>query len=852
MNKVRLKIDGVEIEAKAGQSILFAALNADKYIPHLCAHVSVSHLKDVVLSDCVYQGTHEVSGESAGKTVLEADAKGCGLCKVMVAGKDSPLPSCRITVEEGMEVITTCEELIRARQSALNRILTDHPHACLLCEQREGCSRTDCSMNVPVEERCCVLLGQCEIGKVADYVGYPKDLQKYIPPEEKCIIKDPLFIRDYSLCIGCLKCVRACREIAQADVLGAVLKDGKFVIGTHEPGDMPEAKCKFCGACVDICPTGAIRDREDVETPAKGKPLPCVHGCPAGIDIPAYVRKIAEGNLDAARKIILKSVPLPSTLGHVCFHPCEDHCRRSRLDNPVAICDLKRYAFESGDYPDPPVSKMKTGKQVAIVGAGPAGLSAAWLLSIKGHDVALYDEADKPGGFLRQAIPRFRMPEKALDKDLAYMEKLGIEFYGGRRLGDNLDARTLREFGYDAVILAMGTPRSKRIHVDGSELSQVLWGVDFLKDVISKRRKRMGGAVVVIGGGSVAVDTAMNARRLGAENVCIVSLESTSEMPAHPKEIKQAVEEGIVFHHGWGPAKFHGPDNVLEEAEFKACVSVFDESGNFAPRFADGKRMTLTADWVILAVGQDTDREAFGAEAGTLLKNRGLLPPESESVETWLPGYFAAGDIVHGPSSVIEAIASGKRTAISVDKFLGGDGVFDTDHGNGDGHEFNAKSVTLEGRKRPESTSPESRTKNFELIELALEPLAAEAEANRCLRCNIRQQIQPAYLPPESWLALTSGNLGTVPAKPGVCTLTDGTGKILRISGTPNMAILLEEWLEEEPSDVWGDSPIAVGVRKFRWEEDDMYTKRESELIQQHLQKYGEMPGGDDDMDDLF
>ncbi|HEB84110.1 MAG TPA: 2Fe-2S iron-sulfur cluster binding domain-containing protein, partial [Bacteroidetes bacterium] len=176
MSKVTLQIDGRTVEADEGTSILFAALAADTYIPHLCTHPSVSELKNIVLDERVYQGTREFIGEHAGETVLEAEAKGCGLCKVHVEGYDHPVAACRIPVTEGMVVSTTGDDLIKLRQAALSRILAEHPHACLLCEQREGCSRTECSMNVPEEERCCVLLGHCEIGKVADYVGYAPDL----------------------------------------------------------------------------------------------------------------------------------------------------------------------------------------------------------------------------------------------------------------------------------------------------------------------------------------------------------------------------------------------------------------------------------------------------------------------------------------------------------------------------------------------------------------------------------------------------------------------------------------------------------------------------------------------------
>ncbi len=838
---VTFTIDGKTVEAAAGTSILDAALEAGIYIPHLCSHQSVEAFGKVVLNETVYQGQKAFAGEFAGKTVRESDGKGCGLCRVMIEGQSDPVGACRFHVEEGLSVRTTGEDLVRIRQMKLNKILADHPHACLLCEQREGCSRTQCSMNVPEADRCCVLLGSCEIGKVSDFVGYATDLPPYKSPPEKIILTDPLFIRDYSLCIGCLKCVRVCRDVVKADVLGTVVQGDKFVVGTKKPGDMPEAECRFCGACIEVCPTGALRDVENVETPAKGAPLPCTHACPAGIDIPHYVRKIADGDLESARKVIAESVPLPATLGFVCFHPCEDHCRRGHLDEPVAICDLKRFAFDTEEAYPKYVKGEATGKNVAIIGAGPAGLTSAWLLAMKGHQVTLFDAAKEPGGFLRQTLPNFRLSRQALDRDLKFIDDLEIEFQGGRRVGDDLDPRSLREFGYDAVLMAMGTPISKRIDVLGAELKGVLWGVDYLRAAASNSPIQLDGHVIVVGGGGVATDTAMTALRSGADSVEIVSLEQRHELPAMPAEIEDAEEEGIEFTCGWGPQKFSGERGKVQRAEFLRCNRVYDAQGRFAPEYAISATIERECSWVILAVGQNSDGSVFGPEAGTVLKNRGFLPPESESVETWLPGFFGAGDLVHGPSSVVEAIASGKRAAASIDEFLGGDGEFGTH--TFDDQPFDGLGIELKGRQDVQKRSSDTRVKDFDLIRASMDPVQASAEANRCLRCNIRHQVVPAILPPEEWTPLQPSLLETAPDEGGVCTLADHTGKVLKIKGAISIRELLEEW-------VYGEKDTAN--RKVRWVVDQMYTQRESELIQTHIREHGEMPDGDDELDDLF
>lgn len=838
---ITILIDGKKIETTPGSTILDAALDAGLYIPHLCSHQSVGPLADVMLDEVVYQGTEEFRGEHAGQTVKEADQKGCGLCKVFLKWKEQPVPACRIVVEEGMEVTTTDDELIRLRQASLSRILADHPHACLLCEQREGCSRTQCSMNVEEKDRCCILLGRCEIGKVSDYVGYAPDLPTYRAPEKKNILKDPLFIRDYSLCIGCLKCVRVCRDIVKADVLGAVVQHGSFIVGTKLPGDMPDAECRFCGACVEICPTGALRDREGVETPAKGAPVPCIHSCPGEIDIPDYVRAIAEEDLDSARKIIAKSVPLPATLGYVCFHPCEEHCRRAALDASVAICDLKRFAFEGYEGDPAYLRGPETGKSVAIIGAGPAGLSASWLLAMKGHKVTMFDEASEPGGFLRHAIPRFRLPLKALEQDLKFIKKLGVEFHGNRKLGKDLDPRRLREFGFDAVLLAMGTPLSKQIDVEGTDLEGVLWGIDFLRDAASGLAARFNEPVIVVGGGSVAMDTAMTARRLGATSVEIICLEQSYELPAHAEEVEEALEEEIHITYGWGPVSFtSGDDNHIAHAKFLRCNKVYDDTGRFAPQFAQDAFLERDIRWVILAIGQETDQSAFGPETGEIFKNRNLMSKDSESMETWLPGFFGAGDLVHGPSSVIEAIASGKRAAKAIDQFLGGDGDFEIEE---EPQVFDGASITLDKRQPAEKKDPESRTENFDLIRLTLDPVQATAEANRCLRCNIRRLIKPAILPPEEWHYLNKSLVDSSVEEAGVCILASSSGDVKTIKGGMSIRTILREWLENQSEE--------AGL-KVKWFVDPMYTKRESELIQQHIQEHGQMPEGDDELDDLF
>ncbi len=722
-----------------------------------------------------------------------------------------------------MQVRTTGDDLVAARRESLKKILANHPHACLTCAQREGCSRTDCSMNVPEEERCCELLGRCEIGKVADYIGIPPDTPAYKPGRIPVIKDEPLFIRDYEICINCLRCVRICRDVREVDVLGAVYSDGRVHVGIIEGSTLASAQCRFCGACVEVCPTGALRDHPGMEPLVDGE-APCVAVCPLDVDIPGYLDLVSRGLEQEALELIREQAVLPGVLGYACFHPCEDVCRRSEINQAVAICKIKRYVSDTvGDEPAR-VSKLpSTGKHVAVIGGGPAGLAAAAELLRWGHSVTVFDSDEELGGMLRQTIPSFRLPNEVIDRDLKYLFDLGLETRLGVSLGKDFDLDDLHAEGFDAVIVAVGLAEPLSLGIQGENLQGVISGLGLLKQAALGEAENMDDPVVVIGGGSVAVDAAMTARRLGAENITMVSLESPEELPAAKDELEVALEEGIQMMHRWGVSSFESGNGYVTRIRLKQCTRVFDNQGRFNPEYNESITEYLPVSNVITAIGQratDQVKPYLGAE----------------------PGLFVAGDAATGPSSIVAAMAYSKRVAVDVDAYLSGSGHKETSKAERTYDKQLGRELDFASRSRavPRRVDPFERVKSMDIFEATLEPDAAREEAFRCLRCHLRALLIKSPLPPDPWRRFNAELVEEIPASEGVIILADGARKTLKIVGSSDIKSAVRELVED-----------GFEADVCRWELDPMYTKRESELLQQHLQEHGEIPGADD-MDDLF
>lgn len=811
MDAVALTIDEKQVTAPAELSVLQLAWREGSYIPSLCAHPDLSP-----------EGS-------------------CQLCLVEVEGEPGPVRACDLKVREGMVVRTQGPVIEKQRQENLAKILAHHPHVCLTCPQREGCSRTTCSYGIPVQERCCSIFNDCEIRRVSDFVGIKTDTPRYVYRELPVVHDEPFYNLDFNLCIACGRCVRVCRDVRGVGALGTLEKNGQVYMGPRE-GTLEASGCKFCGSCVEVCPSGSLLDKV-AEVPGKVETslVPCRDACPAGIDIPRYVHLIAEGKFPEAVAVIREKVPFPEVLGYVCFHPCEPVCRRGKLDEPISICSLKRFAAsrDTGLWKEKANFASPTGKKVAVVGSGPAGLTAAYYLVRKGHQVTVFDGYPEPGGMLRTGIPAYRLPREVLDREIREIADAGVTMQTGSRVED-LDA--LQAQGFEAVFLAIGAHQGSRLGVGGENAARVMEGVSFLRRVSFGEEISVGGRVAVIGGGNVALDAARTARRLGAREVVLVYRRSRNEMPAFAHEVEEAVREGVALEFLSAPLSI-GPENEDLEVKFiRMELGAPDESGRRSPVPVPGSEYTRRFDTVVAAIGQRPEvPDRFQVRTG----KGAVLEVQSDTLETGRKGVFAGGDAVSGPASVIEAIAMGRKAAVAIDRYLGGDGNIDESLVDKEGAKpYLGREEDFLGRPRAEvpSLAPAERLAGFPVVELGLDEKAARAEAARCLRCDVRRDLVVAPRPPSLWLEFREERVAQVPEVEGVFELLDEEKNVLAISGTANLRRSLSETLQENSA-----------ARYFTFEEDPMYTQRESELLQRYLQEHGKMPGGGaSELDDLF
>lgn len=465
---------------------------------------------------------------------------------------------------------------------------------------------------------------------------------------------------------------------------------------------------------------------------------PCSLNCPAGTDCQGYVKLIAEGKYREAVELVKERVPLPASIGRVCPHPCETACRRKMVEEPVSIAFLKSFAadedLKSGNKFMPEVAES-TGKSVGIIGGGPAGLTAAYFLAVKGHKVTVYDAMPKMGGMLRYGIPQYRLPKEVLDVEIASIAELGVEMKNNVRIGADITFDEIKN-AHDTTLVAIGAWKSSSMRIPGEDLDGVYGGIDFLRSIALGNPVKLGKRVAVIGGGNTAMDACRSAVRLGAEEVYVIYRRTRAEMPAEKIEIDEAEEEGVIYKFLNNPVEIIGENGEVKAVKLQVMeLGEPDAGGRRSPVPVDGKFEILELDNVIMAIGQKINISGFEALE---LTDRGNISADTKTFRTSIDGVFAVGDATNrGASIAIEAIGEAQKVSEVIDTYLNGEMIaYKKPY-------VSERVITAEdladkqkvSRAKMPHRSPEERRKDFNEVNLGFDRETAEKEARRCLEC---------------------------------------------------------------------------------------------------------------------
>lgn len=694
-----ITIDGTRLEVPENKNVLDCALEAGIYIPHLCHH-----------PDLPENGS-------------------CRMCIVDVDGEDHPVTACTLKAKDKMTIQTNSEQIVKLRSLALELLLSGHPEDCSTCNK----------------------YGNCELQTLIQYIGANNARMRCRTKGFKSEEGNPLLIHDMNRCVLCGRCVRACNDLRGVKVLGYQKKDLETYVGTLHNKLLKESDCRFCGACAEVCPTGTIRDKlqlMDTKDKKEDVLVPCRGACPAHTDIPKYIRFVKEGKYDEAAAVIREKLPFPKALGHICNHDCELQCKRGEVNEAMSIRDIKRYAAEQDTgacWKGKGKQLADTGKKICVVGAGPAGMTAAYYLRKQGHAVTVKEALPTVGGMMGYGIPSYRLPAEVIAAEAAVIEETGVKIEVNTRVEKPVEL--LQE--YDVVLMAIGTHCGIRLPMEGNDLTGVILNTDFLRNARLGEPTGIGEKVVVLGGGNVAFDCARTAKRLGAKEVHLACLEAREHMLADNEELEQAQEEGIFVHPAQTFERITGgnknaPDDeaAVTGVDFMDVKSfTFDEARRAVIEKVEGSEHHVEADTVIFAVGQKPE---LSMEAGLELIRGSYIAVNEGTTTTKMAGIFAAGDVVYGTKSVIQAIASGRDAASEIDKYLGGDGDISETLApmqNADAYIGVVEGFGYQERKKAVILSPEERKDNFNLTDHGICKEEICAEADRCLQCDLRLQI---------------------------------------------------------------------------------------------------------------
>ncbi len=542
-------------------------------------------------------------------------------------------------------------------------------------------------------------------------------------------------------CIGAGDCVRACQFNA-------------LDMGPEGYPVVDRNKCVGCGVCEQVCPKSIMKVRTPSQrilhfNQSNDRLAPCRQTCPAEIDIPKYIAQIREGDYVGAVDTIRERNPLLLACGRVCPHPCEVNCRRGIEDEPVSINQLKRFAadFEmnSGQRLSVPIAPL-TGKRVAVVGGGPAGLTCAFFLRRLGHEVTIFEAMPKLGGMLRYGIPEYRLPKQVLDWEIEGILELGVESRCNQKLGTDFDVDSLKADGYDAIFMGIGAWKDSSLRVEGEQLEGCWTGINFLSRLASGEKIPTGRSAIIIGGGNTAIDCTRNLIRLGVEEVNLVYRRTRNEMPANPVEIEAAEAEGVKFTFLAAPVRVVGDENgVTTHLEYlKMKLGEPDASGRRRPEPIEGSETLMQSDMVITAIGQSPDvsfTEQLDQQLEGLKTTRwNTIEVDPATLQSDIPYIFCAGDAATGPSLVVDAIGGGRRAARSIHQYIMEEEVI-ADPGELqknliDETLFEYVEGIIKSKRAPMPELPVAeRIKSFVEADQVLTEEAALGESKRCLFC---------------------------------------------------------------------------------------------------------------------
>lgn len=627
------------------------------------------------------------------------------------------------------------------------------------------------------------------VGDMADYVVETQKDGRYIDKAEALEIlkaaEDNGFVHQITNIDGANKIFAICN--CNVNVCYALRTSQLFntpnMSRSAYVAKVEKANCVACGKCVEFCPAGAVKlgqklcDKEGCEVQYPRIPLPseqpwgehmwshnyrdvnrincydtgtapCKTACPAHVAVQGYLKLAKEGRYDDALALIKKDNPLPAVCGHVCNRRCEDACTRGTIDEAVAIDEVKRFLAErdlnaeTRYIPKKTIPSLKGGfdEKIAIIGAGPAGLSCAYYLALTGYKPTIFEKNEEPGGMLRYGIPSYKLEKDLLAAEIDVIRKLGVEIRCGVEIGKDITIEELREQGYKGFYVAIGCQRGRKPGITGENAKGTYAAVDFLREAGAKESFALEGDVVVVGGGNVAIDAARISSRCVDAKISMFCLEQRENMPASKEEIAEALEEGIELNCGWGPKEVLEEDGKVAGVVFKKCIRVLDEQGRFSPEYDEEQTVTIPCKHVIFSVGQAIEWGNMLDNLDLKRRSNGGALADKLTYQTSEPDIFVGGDVYTGPRFAIDAIAAGREGAISLHRYVHENCTLTIGRNRRDFVELDKNNISVESydtskRQIPAKADEKAQAATFRDLSHSLTEEQVKAETSRCLSC---------------------------------------------------------------------------------------------------------------------